>query len=218
MTDTVIAVIFDMDGVLVDNAEFHTRAFSEYFESFGIRLTPEMFGRGNRELMSELFPDEKSEEKLSEFAAGKEAYYRKIFAPHMKPLAGLIDLLKSLKENNIPAAVGSSAPDINIDFVLDGLDIRQYFTLTVGSAAVERAKPAPDIYLKISELLKIPPAKCVVFEDAVAGIEAAKAAEMKVVGIATSLPADELAGLKTNKTIRDFTEITVDDLKKLVKS
>ncbi|MDR2383262.1 MAG: HAD family phosphatase [Prevotellaceae bacterium] len=208
----MIAVIFDMDGVLVDNAYFHERAFAEYFNKFGTTLAPEMFGRGNDELMAELFPNE-SKERHREFAAGKEAYYRQIYEPHIKPVAGLVELLQELKNDELRIAVGSSAPVENIDFVLDKLQIRNYFDVVVVAAMVQRAKPAPDIYLKTAELLNAKPESCIVFEDALAGIAAAKSAGMKVVGIATSLPKERLTG--TDRIINDFTEITVDEIKQL---
>jgi beta-phosphoglucomutase family hydrolase len=210
----MIAVIFDMDGVLVDNAFFHERAFVEYFSQYGTRFTPEMFGRGNEDLMAELFPNE-SKERRQEFAAGKEAYYRQIYEPHIKPVAGLLELLQELKKNNIPIAVGSSAPVENIDFVLEKLKIRNYFDVVVVAAMVQRAKPAPDIYLKSAELLNIKPENCLVFEDALAGINAALSAKMKVVGVATSLPKEKL--METNKIINNFTEITVAEIKQITK-
>jgi beta-phosphoglucomutase family hydrolase len=209
----MIAVIFDMDGVLVDNAHFHERAFAEYFSKFGTTLAPEMFGRGNDELMAELFPDE-SAERHRELASGKEAYYRQIYEPHIKPVTGLVELLRELKKNeDIRIAVGSSAPVENIDFVLDKLQIRSYFDVVVVAAMVQRAKPAPDIYLKAAELLNTKPETCLVFEDALAGIAAAKSAGMKVAGVATSLPKERLT--ETDRIINDFTEITVDEIRKL---
>jgi beta-phosphoglucomutase family hydrolase len=209
----MIAVIFDMDGVLVDNAHFHERAFAEYFSRFGITLAPEMFGRGNEEIMAELFPDE-SKERQSEMATEKEAYYRQIYEPHIKPVAGLVGLLKELKNNRIPVAVGSSAPIENINFVLDKLQIRNYFDVVVVAAMVQRAKPAPDIYLKSAELLNIKPENCLVFEDALAGIAAARSAGMKVAGVATSMPKERLTG--TDRIINDFTEITINEIKQII--
>jgi beta-phosphoglucomutase family hydrolase len=209
----MIAVIFDMDGVLVDNARFHERAFAEYFSKFGTTLAPEMFGRGNEELMAELFPHE-NKERHRELADGKEAYYRQIYEPHIKPVAGLIELLKDLKKNSIPVAVGSSAPVENIDFVLDKLQIRNYFDVLVVAAMVQKAKPAPDIYLKSAELLNVKPENCLVFEDALAGIAAAKAAGMKVAGVATSLPKERLT--ETDRIINDFMEITIDEIRQII--
>ena len=206
------AVIFDMDGVLVNNARFHEQAFAEYFGSYGVTLKPEMHGRGNSEIMEELFPGQ-SPEQHARLADGKEAYYRKIYEPHLKPAKGLLRLLDELKRLRIDIAVGSSAPEENIDFVLDKLRLREYFDVVVIAAMVRRAKPAPDIYLKAAELLNVPPEHCLVFEDALAGIESAKTAGMKVVGIASSLPKEKLTD--TDKVINDFTEITVDEILKI---
>jgi HAD superfamily hydrolase (TIGR01509 family) len=206
------AAIFDMDGVLVDNAVYHERAFAEYFASFGVVLKPEMYGRGNDELMAELFPDA-DDELRRRYADGKEAYYRQIYAPHIRPVAGLTGLLAELRRNGVPTAVGSSAPMANIDFVLDTLDLRRYFDTVVVAAMVAKAKPAPDIYLRAAELLHTPPARCVVFEDALAGLAAARAAGAKVVGVATSLPKAQL--LSADRVISDFTEISLDEIRRI---
>jgi len=209
----MIATIFDMDGVLVKNAHFHERAFLEYFSQYGIVLEPEMHGRGNNELMKELFPN-KSDEERQQLSEEKEAYYRKIYSPHIKPAAGLIELLNSLKKEKVLIAVGSSAPQVNIDFVLDRLNIRKYFDAIIGAAIVKQAKPAPDIYLKAAEVLNVTPSNCLVFEDAIAGIESAKAAGMKVVGLATTLPKEKLKN--TDCIIDDFTQISFNKIKQLI--
>ena len=125
----------------------------------------------------------------------------------MKPLAGLINLLKELKTNGVKTAVGSSAPTVNVDFVLDGLDIRQYFDQVVDSSGVAKAKPAPDIYLKAANLLEVNPANCVVFEDAAAGIDAAQKAGMKVVGVATTLDYENLS--HTDAKVYDFAAVNL---------
>lgn len=208
-----IAVIFDMDGVLVDNSVYHQRAFKEYFAEFGGKeFTLDMFGRSNEEIIRLMFPDI-SDEKVKEYSEGKEAHYREIYKPYMKPLDGLVDFLKALKAAGIKTAVGSSAPTVNVDFVLDGLNIRQYFDEVVDSSGVAKAKPAPDIYLKAAKLLGVEPANCVVFEDATAGIEAARRAGMKVVGVATTLQYNELT--YTDGRIYNFTEVDVKYIEKL---
>ncbi|MDR2439304.1 MAG: HAD family phosphatase [Planctomycetaceae bacterium] len=209
----MFAVIFDMDGVLVDNSRFHERAFAEYFSQYGIIFTPNMFGRGNDDLMAELFPNENKERHL-ELADGKEAYYRQIYEPHIKPVDGLTELLNELKKNHIPVAVGSSGPAENIDFVLDKLKIRNYLDVVVSAAMVQKTKPAPDIYLKSAELLNTKPQNCLVFEDAPAGIKAAHSAKMKIIGVATSLPKEKLN--ETEKVINNFTEITMTEIKKIM--
>lgn len=210
-----IAVIFDMDGVLVDNSNHHQQAFKEYFMQFGGKeFSRDMFGKSNEDILSAMFPDITAE-KIKEYADGKEAYYRKIYQPHMKPLNGLIELLKTLKLNGIKTAVGSSAPTANVDFVLDGLNIRQYFDKVVDSSGVNKAKPAPDIYLKAAKLLNISPANCVVFEDAIAGIQAARNAGMKVVGVATTLNLDELNNVDAK--VQDFTKVDISFIKNMLK-
>jgi HAD superfamily hydrolase (TIGR01509 family) len=132
----------------------------------------------------------------------------------MTPLPGLLDLLKGLRKRGVRTAVATSAPKSNVDFLLDGLGFRDCFDLVIDAAGVRKGKPDPEIYLKSARELGCEPAACVVFEDALAGIEAGRRAGMKVVGVATTLPEVRLS--QTDLVIKDFTGITVPQLFKLV--
>ncbi len=213
-----------MDGVLVDNMGFHMRAFTEYARSLGAgevdreRLMA-MNGMGNDEFLRAAFPSDLIEREggVAAMAAAKEALYRKIYAPHLTPARGLAALLEELRAHGVRMAVGTSAMGANLDFVLDGLDIRRYFDVLVTSDMVTRAKPDPEIYLRALSGLGLTGGECLVFEDAVMGIHAASAAGIKSVALATSLDNPTLQKVPcVLLAIDDFTEVNFTSLSALL--
>ncbi len=217
-------VIFDMDGVLVDNMGIHMEAFAEIARRYGAATDTYtvlgMAGRGNDEIFRTIFPREIIE-RVGTDALGreKEALYREMYAPRLAAADGLVRLLDELKSRSVKIAVGSSAPTANLDFVFDGLDIRKYFDAVVNADMVTRCKPDPEIYLRALQELGLPADECLVFEDAIAGIEAAHAAGMKVVALSTSIPASTLDGTTgVALTIGDFTEVNYARLDALLRS
>ena len=203
------ALIFDMDGVLVDNDEFHYRSFEMFCEKYGIKLTPELYttkitGRTNEVILAGLFGEGITPERIGELAFEKEAIYREIFKPFIKPAKGLVELLERAYKKNIPCGVASNGPFENIDFVLDEIGIRNYFKVVVNATMVKEGKPAPDIYLKAAELLGHSTDNCVVFEDSPTGIKSARAAKIKVIGLSTTHKEDEL--IDTAFIVKDFTD------------
>lgn len=205
------AFIFDMDGVIVDNISFHIDAYKVFLKQFGRDITTEYFqthlnGRTIQELVKELRP-EAGKEEIMALSEEKEKIYRDLYGKHLAPTPGLENFLALAKERGIKMAVATSAITANADFTLDGLGIRHYFDAVVDSTMVIKGKPDPQIYLKAADLLNISPADCIVFEDALAGIKSAKAAEMDVVGLYTSLTEEELPeGLLLK--IKNFEEIS----------
>ena len=202
------SIIFDMDGVLVDNNDFHYKAFEVFCKKYKLDFSPEIYhknitGRTNEMILQYLFGD-LSIEKVNELAFEKEQFYRDIFRPEMKPAEGLIELLESIHKKGITCAVASNGPFENIDFVLDELDIRKYFKVVINPTMVREGKPAPDIYLKAAELLGKSVDECVVFEDSPTGIKAARAANIRVIGLITTHEAHEL--IDTEFIISDFTD------------
>jgi beta-phosphoglucomutase family hydrolase len=184
--------LFDMDGVLVDNMPVHMEAFGllarRYEVEFDFVQVLGMAGKGNAELFTEVFPHDIIERVgVTVLAAEKEAIYRELYAPKLIPMPGLIEFLDKLRAAGVKMAVGSSAPAENIDFVLDSLDIRRYFDAVVGADMVTRCKPDPEIYLVAATKLGLSPFDCIVFEDALAGIQAARAAGMDVIALATTV-------------------------------
>ncbi|MFR2060511.1 MAG: HAD family hydrolase, partial [Alistipes sp.] len=174
-------VLFDMDGVLVNNTRAHVRAFEIFCKRYGVeewqRKLQTSFGMGNDDIMRQILPEEIIREKgLKALGEEKEAIYREVYAPEIRPVRGLVDLLEELRRRGIPCAVGSSGCRENVDFVLGNCGIADYFSCIVSGDRVTRCKPDPEIYLLAAEGLHLLPADCLVFEDARAGITAARRA------------------------------------------
>ncbi len=204
------AVIFDMDGVVVDNHKFHFRAWMEFSEKYGFELNEEIYreqfnGKTNRDLFRMIF-DEPTDEEIAAYAEEKESLYRELYYDDLTPHAGLLDFLASLKRNRIKIGLATSAPTENVDWVLDNLQLRSWFDVIVDGSEVENGKPDPEIYITACDRLEIDPKDCVVFEDALAGLQSANEAGCTTVGIATSHEAWELEG-HTEYVIHDFTEV-----------
>jgi haloacid dehalogenase superfamily, subfamily IA, variant 3 with third motif having DD or ED/beta-phosphoglucomutase family hydrolase len=214
------AVIFDMDGVLVDNNEYHNIAWVEYCKRKNLKISQEeivsRYGTSNIEFFDLLYGNTLSKEETDRLGEEKEALYREIYEEHIKPVDGLVEFLKGLKEHGFKLAVATSAIPNNLNFVLDKINIRHFFDKLADSSMVKRGKPDPDVYLKASELLDIPPSRCLVFEDAVMGVKAAKSAQMKVVAITSTFKPEDL--MQADRIINSFTEITPNDVEAMLKS
>lgn len=193
------ALLFDMDGTLVDNTEAHMRAFGIFCGRYGVEGWRERLkqgiGMGNDDIMRLVMPEEVIRERgFAALADEKEAIYREIYAPEIRPVEGLRELLEQLRAAGVRCAVGSSGCKANVDFVLDGCGIREYFDARISGDMVTRCKPDPEIYLKAAAALGCEPAECVVVEDAKAGIESARRAGAgRIVALTTTLPCEELA-------------------------
>jgi beta-phosphoglucomutase len=221
MNDFTIAALFDMDGVLVDNYRYHTDAWLQFANRYGRTITPDQYaqyinGRIAADSMPYVMQRELEAEEISSLTEEKEVIYRELYAPSLAPTNGLIPFLQDLQARTVPMAVGTSAPVSNIAFTLDGVGIRSYFSAVVDASMIHRGKPDPEIYLTAAQQLGVPPERCVVFEDAFSGIEAGLRAGMCVVGLATTHTRDELATAKAHLIIDNFTQISYEDLAKLV--
>ncbi len=210
-----------MDGVLVNNLEIHRQAFAEFFRRYGVERTfdelSRVFGKGNDDIMGELMPADVVERVgIRQLGYEKEAIYREIYAPIITPQPGLLAFLAECEREGLRSAVGSSGYKANVDFVLDKCNIRRYFEATVAGDEVTRCKPDPEIYLTAAAKLGLAPCECIVFEDAEAGIEAAKRAGMKVVALATTFDREFLATTDADMIIGDFRDINVEQLRTLV--
>lgn len=208
------AYLFDMDGVLVANSDAHVDAWIEFMRrEYGLVPSAEFIrrclGLTNHGYLKALLGREPSPEEVRRAVAEKERLYRELFGPKMAAPEGLVELLRLAGARGVPCAVASSAPVENIDFVLDGLSIRPFFQGIVHAEMVRRGKPAPDVYLRAAEALGIAPADCVVFEDALAGIQSGRAAGARVLGITSSYPASTLlaAEFPPDATFDRFAEL-----------
>lgn len=204
-----------MDGTLVANSPVHVRAFEIFCARYGVTDWQEKlrngFGMGNDDIMRMVMPAEVIREKgLAALADEKEAIYREIYAPEIRPVEGLVELLERLRTAGVSCAVGSSGCKKNVDFVLDTCGIRSYFEAIVSGDMVTHCKPDPEIYLKASAALGLQPAQCVVFEDAKAGLEAAeRAGAGRIVALTTTLPREALERETPAEVIVDtFADLT----------
>jgi beta-phosphoglucomutase len=208
--------IFDMDGTLIDNTPYHFKSWQALFKKHDLgTLTLETYrteisGVPIIETLRRLFGDKYDEAGLHALLEEKEHYYREIYAPFLVPINGLENFLTSLKDAGIKMAMASSATMEDIDFILNKIPIRGDFEAIIDGSRVSKGKPNPQIFLKAAEELNARPEDCVVFEDSLAGIKAANAAGMKVVGITTGHTADQLQ--PSGLVINDYTGLTVQKL------
>lgn len=203
------AFIFDMDGVIVDSNPYHKISLQQFVARHGYELTDDqlkekIYGRTNMDWISGLFGS-MSKVRLLELEEEKESLFRDLYKKDMKPVKGLISFLQQLDKNQIPRAIGTSAPPSNVDFTLDGTDTRKFFSLIRDETHITNGKPNPEIYLKVVEALGLPAKRCMVIEDSLSGIEAGLAADCKVIGITTTHTPEELK--RADFVIHDFTDL-----------
>jgi beta-phosphoglucomutase len=206
------ALLFDMNGVVVDDMPFHERAWIALAARHGRTLGAEEFrremsGRRNRDNIRHIFGSSLSDAEVHAYQVEKEEAYREAYRPHLAPLAGLEALLVDARAAGLRLAVATSAPKENIDFVLDGLELRPRFDAVVGEAEVKRSKPDPEIYRTAAARVGVDCARCVVFEDSLAGIASGVAAGMPVVGVTTTHTPEELRHCAL--VVRDFRGLTI---------
>lgn len=209
-----------MDGVLVNNTRAHVRAFEIFCKRYGVeewqRKLQTSFGMGNDDIMRQILPEEIIREKgLKALGEEKEAIYREVYAPEIRPVRGLVDLLEELRRRGIPCAVGSSGCRENVDFVLGNCGIADYFSCIVSGDRVTRCKPDPEIYLLAAEGLHLLPADCLVFEDARAGITAAYTGET-LAGLENLTACESLrigSAAHPNETLRQLSLPALKEIK-----
>jgi beta-phosphoglucomutase family hydrolase len=187
---TQFAFIFDMDGTLVDNMHFHTEAWVKFFNELGMKVEADDFlrktaGKTSLEIFRGIFGETVAEAQLIEYGNRKDAIYREMFLPHRKAVAGTVEFLAESQRLGIKMAVATAAPIANMEYILDGLDLRKYFDAITTAADVKNGKPDPEVFLVSAEKLGVSPSNSIVFEDAIGGFLAAHRANMKSIGIAT---------------------------------
>ena len=218
MQPTSFAALFDMDGTLIDNTPYHFKSWQALYKKYGKgglskeTYYQEISGVPVMETVRRVFGEGRSEAELKDLLNEKEEYYRKIYARYLAPINGLENFLTELKSADVKMAVGTSATVADIDFVLDKIPIRDDFDVIINATMVTKPKPDPQVYLKAAHALNMPPEKCVVFEDSLAGIQSGINAGMKVVGITTSHTRAELEAAHVDLVIDDYAELTVAKL------
>jgi beta-phosphoglucomutase family hydrolase len=194
-----LALLFDLDGVIVDSNPVHVQVWQQYLKPYGIdpggALPDRMYGRRNDDIVSDFFGNHLSAQEIQAHGAAKEVLYRQFMKPQLmrRLVPGVAAFLE--RHRGRLMAVATNAEPANAGFVLEEAGLRDYFAFVVDGHQVDRPKPAPDIYLHAARLLGQEPRNCVVFEDSAAGVEAASSAGARVVALTTSqssFPSAEL--------------------------
>jgi beta-phosphoglucomutase len=190
-------VCWDMDGVLADTGEFHYRTWDEVLSRRNIPFSRErfdtLFGMNNADTLAALLGGTPPPELTKSISGEKEALFRSAIRGKLQPLPGVLTWLRVLREKGMRQALASSAPQANIDAMLDALGMYSYFDAVVSSVQM-RGKPAPDVFLRAAQEMGLPPDRCLVIEDSVAGVEAARRAGMACIAVTTTNPAQALRG------------------------
>lgn len=213
-----IAVIFDMDGVIVHTNPYHSKAFREFFSVRNLAPSDEefaqhMFGKSNSYILTHFLQRKIEGEELRLLEDEKESLFRTIYEPHIDPIAGIVHFIGDLYQNDVKLGVATSAPLANLDLILSKVPLREKMGSILASENVKKHKPDPEVYLTSAKNLGVSPEQCIVFEDSFSGVSAALNAGMKVVGVLTSHTEDELP--PCNFYITDYTELSFEKIKAL---
>jgi HAD superfamily hydrolase (TIGR01509 family) len=217
-----VAVLFDWDGVIIDSSRQHEESWERLAVEEKKALPADHFtvgfGKKNEWIIPNLLRWTEDLAEVRRLSLRKEALYREIVVERgLKALPGVQIFLERLKAAGVPNCIGSSTHRENITTIMVVLGFEGLFGGMVTSEDVSHGKPHPDVFLKAASKTGVAPARCVVFEDAFAGIEAGHAGGMKVVGVATTHPVDVLVG-KVHRVVTQLDELTVADLRALVES
>ncbi|MDR6564141.1 MULTISPECIES: HAD family phosphatase [unclassified Arcicella] len=214
------AFIFDMDGTMVDNMMVHHRAWQLKLKELGLDLTLEevkerCHGK-NEEIIERLFPHRFTTEERYQVSFEKEEHYRKVFKDELKLIDGLANFLEEAKAANIPMGIGSAAPAENVDFVLDNLGIRHYFSSVVHSGLVDKGKPDPEVFEKVAKELGILLDKSLVFEDSPTGAKTSENAGCTTIILTTTHDEAEFEQFSNIKLfLKDYQNLTIEQVKNL---
>jgi beta-phosphoglucomutase len=216
MANTIQGIIWDLDGVIIDSAEAHLKSWKTMTQEEQLPFTEEQFwatfGWRNDTIIPLLWGAMPAE-RIRQLADSKEAYFREFVREDAKPLPGSIELMSALHAAGYRQALGTSTPIANIQLISQLFGLERYLSVFVSGETVPHGKPAPDIFLKAASDLGIEPARCLVIEDAVAGIEAARAGGMYCIAVAGDR---DLPGLRAaDLMVHDLTELNVQVIQNL---
>jgi len=212
-----LGVIFDLDGVLVDSGWAHRQAWYDLAQQAGLQMSDEFFrgtfGMQNSAIIPLLWPDI-SREELARLSDWKEHRYRQIVQERAELAEGAEALLKGLKRHGFRLAVGTSAPAENLDVFWTRLSLGEWLDARVTDEDVTESKPSPQTFLKAAERLGLKPACCAVVEDAVQGVQAARAAGMCVVAVTTTRSREDLA--HADRVVAGLSDLKASDFRTLL--
>jgi HAD superfamily hydrolase (TIGR01509 family) len=210
-----IALIFDMDVVIVHTNTYHSLSFLDFLAVSNLAPTEaefaqHMFGKSNSYIFSHFFKRPVQGEEFLEMEREKEGLFRKIYEPHVDPISGFLKFISDLEANQVKLGVATSAPAANLDLILSKIDLREKLGSILASEDVKKHKPDPEVYLSSARNLGVSPDQCLVFEDSFSGISAALNAGMRVVGVLSSHTIEELP--KCDLYIDNYDELTYDKI------
>lgn len=202
------AVIFDMDGVLLDSGAHHRDAWRALLADLGVEPAPDFWrrtiGRPAEEAVSHLLERPVAPDEATALARRKREHYARLAARGMQPVAGAPAFVGTLAAGGIPRAVATSASRHDVDSLLTEIGVRRHFEVVVTADDVRRGKPDPEVYLRAAAGLELPPEDCLVFEDSVVGVHAARNAGMRVIGLTTAHSVRELLAAGAERAIANF--------------
>ena len=208
------AVIWDMDGIIVNSGPYHLQAWQEVFGKRGVNFTEEdfrrNFGQRNDSIIWNAIGRSITQSEMDTIANEKEESYRRRVAQNIEAFPGAVALMKALTAQGVKMAIASSAPPENIDLITRGLGIKGCFKAIVWGREVTEGKPSPQGFLLAAQRLEVKPRNCVVIEDSIAGVSAAKGAGMKCVAVTNTNPPAKLA--EADCIVDTLEAVSVDDL------
>ena len=209
-----------MDGVIADTAPYHQKAWQGVFQKRGVNFTKEdfrrNFGQRNDTIIRNILGDTISQNETETIIREKESTFRHTVRQNIKPLPGAIKLIKSLTEHKIKIALASSAPIENIQLITKSLGINNYFQSIISGRDVTEGKPSPQGFLLAAKKLGVEPQNCIVIEDAVAGVTAAKRAGMRCLAVTNTHPKQSLA--EADLIVDTLEAVSANDLEELISS
>lgn len=220
MSSFEAAVIWDLDGVILDSSEQHRLAWHRLAREEHIAFTDAdfwaTFGKRNDDIFSMIYGS-LAPERIAELAGRKEAYFRELIKDGITPLPGAMELMKGLQDAGFAQALATSTPTENIALISEVLGLRRFLTALVSGESVARGKPAPDIFLKAAKELCMEPSHSVVIEDAVAGVQAAHAAGMRCIAVLGDRDLTLLPELrKAELVVKTLSEVDAEEVHKLL--
>jgi len=218
MTDSRLeAVLWDLDGVIADTGIYHYQAWQDVFGKRGVTFTEEQFmrhfGQRHDTIIRTALGSNISAEEFNAITSEKQENYRRRVVNNIRPLPGAVELIRSLNQHGIKTAIASSAPPENIEIIIRGLGIEDCFQAIARGTDVAEGKPNPEVFLLAAEKLGVEPGSCVVIEDAIAGVAAARKAGMKCVAVTNSHPRNSLK--QADLIVDTLEDLSVSDLAKL---
>lgn len=213
------ALVFDMDGVIVDNTPAQARAFQLLFRDLGLttnarRLLARLNGMPATNILTTVFRHPVPEKQLKEYAAQREFLYRVLYWNQRRETPGLSAFLEAARAAGFKLGLGTGSASETIGYILDHLDVRRFFDVVIGKEDVERGKPHADTFATVAQKLGVPPERCLVFEDAVLGEQAAYKAGMRCVAVLSSLKEKDFQAPLL--AIKDFTQLRPEHLRELL--